>query len=558
MKLWVVVAWAAVGCKSETAAPSAPPAGSAVAPAPADAAKAAAAPSKSLRLVTTGGLGAQIIEIGATTAKLVATVKLPLGASALVWVGKDPVALLTQSGIPDGPGDPKLDGTVGTITPAGFAALPSPSEAAWAMPHSKGSVNLGPHWRLAVSEDGEPWLAMCSWGGIEDGGHCDDWMSARVGGPFELSALADVPSGEPTWTAPTVPAAPGYQITFAPTSEGNDFESIMTCSGGGKKTTLPNGDSDPAFDKKSITWLSTDPPIFTVDRVVNGFVPHAEMAVFEGCEESPTFGSYVQKVAGPDGLVVVAGSGATSILRNGKILASFGGADHVAFEPPAIEGVSPLGVLEKQLAGDWSMFAKDAIVLAPGPAAFDPPSMPHGIKRARLTSYDSWYLHGPSWLAAEAQLTTTGPARTYRIVELIDESGHVVVASFAPLAPLARGAPLAAIDHATPAGPLADVLTDPKAAAAALADHAAIFGTDPGEHASSSSDLKKLLGDWSALKLSRAPEVREVHAARWGYAIANIDFAKPGGQPYRMTALAIGAPDAKGTWRVAAIHYLAR
>lgn len=51
----------------------------------------------------------------------------------------------------------------------------------------------------------------------------------------------------------------------------------------------------------------------------------------------------------------------------------------------------------------------------------------------------------------------------------------------------------------------------------------------------------------------RGPEAR---TASWGYAVATVSFTKPDGPPFRMSALAIGAPDKDGTWLLSAVHYL--
>src|SRR5262249_43957990 len=109
----------------------------------------------------------------------------------------------------------------------------------------------------------------------------------------------------------------------------------------------------------------------------------------------------------------------------------------------------------------------------------------------------------------------------------------------------------------TQPGPLAAFLTAPRSAAAALDSYSFVFGTDPNERGIYESDAKKVLEIWGKLSLRLDPAVREVRTANYGYAIANVSLAKPGGAPYRMTALVIGYLAEDKTWKVAALHYLA-
>jgi hypothetical protein len=109
----------------------------------------------------------------------------------------------------------------------------------------------------------------------------------------------------------------------------------------------------------------------------------------------------------------------------------------------------------------------------------------------------------------------------------------------------------------TPPGPLAKLLADPRAAAAALeSSYTTVFGTDPGEHATN-EESGKLLASWGRLQLALDPQVREVERAKSGYAIGTVTLAKPGGPPYRMSAIIVGALDEHGAWKIVAIHYLA-
>lgn len=189
--------------------------------------------------------------------------------------------------------------------------------------------------------------------------------------------------------------------------------------------------------------------------------------------------------------------------------------------------------------------------------------VPAGITSARIESLASDKIgDGAFWFAVEIRITAAGSTRMYRALELLDgKTGQIAVATFAPLAPFARSAAAPPMPIATPAGPLADLLVSPRAARAAVAPgHARrveILGTDADERATYGDAAKSLLARWNKLALVRDAAVAEVHTATWGYAVATVSFAKPGGAPYRMAALVLATPTASGAWSVSAIHYLA-
>lgn len=543
-----------LGCKhtSNEQAPPPPPTPT-VAPAPAP----APTGPKTARLVATLERNAQLVDITGATAKVSATVQLPQAPQDVVWAGKDPIALFANSGIPDGRDDPALDGTVGTITAAGFTKLSPLPASAWSIAKPPGATHLGPFWKLGAADNGETWLGRCEWGGIEDGGHCDDWVWARLGGPFQLTSRKPPPELA-TPAMPKIAAPAGYSVTFTPHAD-SKHESVLTCSGGGKTLTFPSKPEDNAVDADSLRWVSADPPIFVVNQIVNGFVPHAEMMAFEGCAVSEKYGGEPGAIAGPDGLLALASGKSLSIRRDGKELSALAGADHVRFAPDAAPATtSSLAILERQLAGDTSMFTADAIVLAPAPvAAAGVQLVPPGIRTVRISTFQSGDSGSAEWFAAELEITTDGKPRIYRALELVDKTGKVAVASFAPLKPLARVAAAPSVPSSTDAGPLATYLTDTRAAGVALATggQVAVFGTDPGERATDVDAAQKLLGSWSTLGLALEPHAREVHWPRGGYAVAIVNYAKPGGPPFRMAALVIGSED-KGVWLVSAYHYL--
>lgn len=510
---------------------------------------AAASPSTT-RVVTIDGKTATLVEVG-STAKVAATVKLPSSAQKVVWLDRDPVALLVARRYGDLSDDPKLDGTVGKITPKGFVALRALPKSTWTIskPH-EGSQKLDrPIWDLEASSSGELWLGRCEWGGYADGMVlCDDWVWARIGGR-PLTSRVQPPSPDASQVWPTIPAAPGIAISFAKTQpQADGSQQLMTCRAGSASTTFPADPTTSWTDPESLHWVSTEPPIFVIDQLTPGFDLVSQTAVFEGCTESKRFG-HATGHSGPASLFVLATDRASSLRRNGKELLALPAASLVEFSPDggAPAATDPFALLDRQLAGDMSMFAPDAIVLSPAPGT-SPPKLGKRSS-ARIERYASGAAGDATWLAAE--LTLDG--KLYRAVELVDQ-GRVIVASFAPVKPLVRGGAPAAIPSPTPAGPLAAFAAAPAKAAAVLDKASAVFGTDPPEHAND-YESKDLLAGWSTLALTLDPQVREVHTATYGYAIASVQLAKPGDAPMRMTALVIGSLD-KGTWRVSAIHYL--
>jgi hypothetical protein len=169
-------------------------------------------------------------------------------------------------------------------------------------------------------------------------------------------------------------------------------------------------------------------------------------------------------------------------------------------------------------------------------------------RTVRIERFATDQVGDSSWFAAELQLD----GKLFRTLQLIDASGHVMVATFAPVKSLASGGIAPAIPSPTTGPtPLADFAASPTQASKAAYNGTAVFGTEPGEHAVGGAEYApSLLAGWGKLALARDPAVREVHAAGYGYAIATVTLAKS-----RMIVLVIGAPKAGG-WKLEAVHYL--
>jgi hypothetical protein len=487
------------------------------------------------RLVIAEGQSASLVEAGAASAKLVATIKLRASVQTIVWIDRDPVALLD-------------DGEVGRLTAKGFVAIATPPSSTLVLPRP--NAELGklerPMWQLIGSTTDELWLGRCDWGFPADGQMiCENWLYARLGAGARLMSRASPSDGNWSWEGwPTVEPAPSVAITFAKRPRGtndiSDSAETMTCRSNGTTTTFPDGELN-WTEHRTLRWISRDPPIFVIDSLANGYMEIVEPTVFEGCTPSNRFG-IVKGYTGPDDLFVLASAGASSLRKQ------LPGASIVAFEPypmPPAPASDAFAMLEREIAGDTSMFAADATVLSPAPAAGAPKLVKHAT--ARIEHFATQKLGDAMSLVAELVLD----GKPYRTLQLIDASGHVIVATFAPVKSLAAGGAAPTLIAPTLAGPLANLAASPAIASKAANNGTAVFGTELTEHAvADGTYAPDLLASWSKLALTLDPAVREVHTASYGYAIASVALGTS-----RMIALVIGAPTKTG-WELSAIHYL--
>ncbi len=260
--------------------------------------------------------------------------------------------------------------------------------------------------------------------------------------------------------------------------------------------------------------------------------------------------------------------------------------------PPAKSSPTPeeraKSLLEKQMkalpsdnAALLATFAKDAVVMLPRVAAKIEPDLelggqiagmnPHAeMKGVKLSQLVAGGTAGMAWLAAELEITVASAepgekpstaAHTVRAVELLDAASDwkVVAASFTEVRSLERlRESIGPIPSPTPAGPLVKLLAAPAELAAALsADPVVVFGTDKAEQAIGQAAAKALLAKWRKLPLAieEADKVREVRAASWGFAMADVNISKPGGSPYRMSGFLVAVPGPNGSWSVVAASY---
>ncbi|HUC00403.1 MAG TPA: hypothetical protein VMS11_11305 [Solirubrobacterales bacterium] len=263
--------------------------------------------------------------------------------------------------------------------------------------------------------------------------------------------------------------------------------------------------------------------------------------------------------------------------------------------PPAKSSPMPeeraKSLLEKQMkalpadnAALLATFAKDAVVMLPRVAAKIEPDLelggqiagmnPHAeMKGAQLSQLVAGGASSMAWLAADLEITVvsaepgekpSSATHTVRAVELLDAASDwkVVAASFTEVRSLEQlRESLGPIPSPTPPGPLVKLLAVPDELAASLsADPVVVFGTDKAERAVGRAAAKALLAKWRKLPLAieEADKVREVCAASWGFAMADVNIPKPGGAPFRMSAFLVAVPGPSGSWSVVAVNYGAR
>lgn len=254
-------------------------------------------------------------------------------------------------------------------------------------------------------------------------------------------------------------------------------------------------------------------------------------------------------------------------------------------ETPEARARAVLGAqLEALPANDaafMATFVKDAVVMLPGFAAKLTPELeiggqvanmnPHAtMKSATLKSIVAGGSASLVWFAAEVEIVVESHEPQFepsidkdviRAVELLDAASDwkVVAASFtrvhalSPMKISRGGIP----GGTTEPGPLAKLAASPKSLADLLAaDPVVVFGTDGAERAVGQTAAKALLGQWKnlSLTLEAGDKFREVHTDHWGYALADVNIAKPGGAPLRMSAFVVAVPSG-GTWSVLAVSY---
>src|SRR5262245_50454706 len=133
------------------------------------------------------------------------TVKLPSSLGNLEWVGPEPVVMLRANIYDDvARDDSSRDGELARITENGYEPFPGLPDATRTVTRKPGADRVGPVWGLTVGAAGDIWQGRCEWGGIADGGWCDDWVFARRA-PTPVIITHDEPKAAPHRRLPDIP-----------------------------------------------------------------------------------------------------------------------------------------------------------------------------------------------------------------------------------------------------------------------------------------------------------------------------------------------------------------
>jgi hypothetical protein len=261
-------------------------------------------------------------------------VELPIQPDQIEWDGGDPVVMTD-------------DGALGRITARGYEALPQVPAASWAVaPPDEGLDHFdSPQWKLIVTPGGEIWQGRCEWGYIGDGDDCTEFVYARVDRPpgeAPEPATHDEPvSGREEYKLPAIPPSTAVKVelfeipsTATPDQAKPELVKLLRCTQGGKTIEYPPPDDRYYLGLGGeLTWLSAEPPMFTVSRWEQGESDYLHPVILEGCAESEAYGS-ADVVPGPGGLFAIVGD-KTSLRWGGKELRVFDERAVVRFAPAA-------------------------------------------------------------------------------------------------------------------------------------------------------------------------------------------------------------------------------
>jgi hypothetical protein len=296
----------------------------------------AARAPRPVRFLAVQGATVKLIEATSAGLRELRSVQAPAEIGAVEWVGAEPVVMLEAFG----EGEAARHGEIGRITERGyepFAALPA---ATWEItPAPEGFDHFHtPHWKLIVSADGSIWQGRCEWGYFGDGDACTEFVYARLSPPPVATVREEPRSGRPVFRLAPTPPFMTTQVVLVnvdrpPTEDEPKREpiTILRCTQAGKTTEYPPADDREHGLSGEITWLSTEPPMYLVERWDEGEEPYLRSILFEGCAESPTFAS-AKVEPGPGGVFAIIGE-QTSIRWGERELGRLEGGGQIRFAP---------------------------------------------------------------------------------------------------------------------------------------------------------------------------------------------------------------------------------
>ena len=215
------------------------------------------------------------------------------------------------------------DGAVAAVRGDALVPIVMSPDGAWRTAHDADEVHLYPD-RSLVGSGHELWQGRCEWGHSDgETSSCDEWAWARLV-PAPAIVRHDAPPQEPDRALPAAAAPPGVTFALAPP--------ILRCTIDGRTAEYPPPDARGAgFDRMSgdVRWLSTDPPLATVDELDQAYDGDAHVPVlFEGC----TPRAHGAIVVGPDDVLGVKDDGTLHVWWRGRALGTEP-ADAFAFAP---------------------------------------------------------------------------------------------------------------------------------------------------------------------------------------------------------------------------------
>jgi len=289
-----------------------------------------AAPGHDPEMAVASGAEVRVYQITPKGPVLERTVKTPSSVGSMEWVGDTPTVMMLVPSWGDDMDkyDPKYDGQVGRIgkTYEPFAALPAET---WASGKPEQDGDLYTHeidragWQLIVTASGEVWQGRSEWWFVPDAGGWGNWVYARRA-PGPVVTSKEQPKEVTGFAMPKVAPAPGVTAEIIPgppkTDEGTIVpDQLLQCTTKGETVVLPP-EGDPRvelFTVDNLTWLATDPPLFRVEEVRQGYTAIVQPVVYEGCTPTATYGGVT---AGPDGISTLGNGADMLVLQNGRVI----------------------------------------------------------------------------------------------------------------------------------------------------------------------------------------------------------------------------------------------
>jgi len=261
------------------------------------------------------------------------TVELPSSVGGLEWVGRDPVVMLHAATYGDIAGeDPSHDGEIARITAKGYEPFPALPAETWTVKPPANADQVGPQWKLVVGPAAEVWQGRCEWGGIADGGWCDQWVYARRA-PAPVATVRTPPAAAPPRTLPAIAPSTTVSVSLVDAPGDGGAVKILRCSDGRSTVDYPPATARNGYLGISPpVWITSDPPMYQVIKTLAGFQAYDEPVVFEGCAESAHY-TNASLEAGPDGVVAVYGGDQMSVRWRGRELGTLANVTLVRFAP---------------------------------------------------------------------------------------------------------------------------------------------------------------------------------------------------------------------------------